>query len=136
MAPESLERFRRAVEAYNRRDIDALLHELDEDIEWYPALEVLLGGDASVYRGHEGVRELIRTTDENLGLIRVEFSEVRELGDERIVATGHLRIRGKQSGVETESPVGSVAELRGGKPVRIRTYLDPQEAREAAGLSE
>jgi hypothetical protein len=32
--------------------------------------------------------------------------------------------------------VGYVAELKSGKPIRIRTYLDPREALEAAGLRE
>jgi ketosteroid isomerase-like protein len=135
MSQKNVERFKRAIEAYNRRDVEALLQELDPEVEWYPALEVLLGGEATVYRGHDGVRELIRGTDETLGEIHVEFSKVRDLGD-RIVATGHLRIRGKESGAETESPVGSVAELKDGKPIRIRTYLDPQDALEAAGLRE
>ena len=88
-----------------------------------------------MYRGHEGVRELIRGTDETLGEIHVEFSTIRDMGD-RIVAIGHLRIRGKESGAETESPVGYMAELKDGKPIRIRTYLDPEEALEAAGLKE
>ena len=135
MSEENLEAFKRGVEAYNRRDIEALLEELDTEVEWYPALEVLLGGAATVYRGHEGVRELIRGTDEALGEIHVEFSTIREMGN-RIVAIGHLRIRGKGSGAETESPVGYVAELKDGKPIRIRTYLDPKEALEAAGLKE
>lgn len=135
MSQENIETFKRGVEAYNRRDVEALLQELDTEVEWYPALEVLLGGEATVYRGHGGVRELIRGTDEALGEIHVEFSKIRDMGD-RIVAIGHLRIRGKESGAETESPVGYVAELKDGKPIRIRTYLNPQEAFEAAGLSE
>jgi hypothetical protein len=32
--------------------------------------------------------------------------------------------------------VGYVAELKSGKRIRIRTYLDPREALEAAGLRE
>jgi hypothetical protein len=31
---------------------------------------------------------------------------------------------------------GTVADMKNGKAVRIWTYLDPQEALEAAGLSE
>jgi ketosteroid isomerase-like protein len=135
MSQENVEAFKRGIEAYNRRDIDALLQELDAAVEWHPALEVSLGGESTVYRGHDGVREMIRTTDEALGVIYVEFSKIRDMGD-RIVATGHLRIRGKGSGAETESPVGSVAELKDGKPIRIRTFLDPKEALEAAGLQE
>ncbi len=135
MSQENLEAFKRAVEAYNRRDVEALLRELEPEVEWHPALEVLLGGETTVYRGHEGVRELLRATDETLGEIHVEFSEIQDLGD-RIVAIGLLRTRGKESGAETESPVGYVAELKDGKTIQIRTYLDPKEALEAAGLSE
>jgi ketosteroid isomerase-like protein len=135
MSQENVETFKRVVEAYNRRDVDALLRELDLVVEWYAALEVLLGGEATVYRGHEGVSELIRSTDEVFDEMHAEFPEIRDIED-RIIATGHLRIRGKRSGAESESPVGVVAELKDGKPFRIRTYLDPQEALEAAGLSE
>jgi ketosteroid isomerase-like protein len=135
MSRENVESFKRAVEAYNRRDVEALLKELDSDVEWHPALEVLLGGEAMTYRGHEGVRQLLRDTDETLEQIHVEFSKIQDLGD-RIVAIGRLRTRGKESGAETESPVGNVGEFKDGKAVEIRTYLDPKEALEAAGLRE
>ena len=135
MSEENVESFKRGVEACNRRGVEALLEGLDPEVEWHPALEVLLGGDATAYRGHEGVRELLRDTDETLGEIQVVFSKIQDLGD-RIVAIGRLRIRGKESGAETESPVALVAELKSGKPIRIRTYLDPNEALQAAGLSE
>ncbi|HEY6672820.1 MAG TPA: nuclear transport factor 2 family protein [Solirubrobacterales bacterium] len=135
MSQENVEAFKRGIEACNRRDIEALLQELHTEVEWYPALEVSLGGEATVYRGHDGVRELIRSTDETLGEIQVEFSKIRDVGD-RIVAVGQLRIRGKESGAETKSPVGGVAELKSGKPIRMRTYLDPKEALEAAGLRD
>jgi ketosteroid isomerase-like protein len=135
MSQENVETFKRVLEAYNRRDLEALLQDLDPKVEWHAALEVLLGGEGTVYRGREGVRELIRGTDEVFDEMHAEFTEIRDLGD-RIVATGRLRTRGKRSGAESESPVGIVAELEGGKAVRIRTYLDPQEALDAAGLSE
>ncbi len=88
-----------------------------------------------MYRGHEGVRELMREIDDVLDEIHVEYSEIRDLGD-RVVAIGRLRTRGKASGAETESPIATVSDLRNGKSIRIRTYLDPKEALEAAGLSE
>jgi len=123
----------RAIDAYNRRDVDALLVELHPEVEWHPALPILLGGEATVYRGHEGVRQFFRETDEVLAEIHVEYSEVRDLGD-RVLATGRIRTRGKASGAETESAVGVVIDIRDGKSIRVRTYLDPIEAREAAGL--
>jgi ketosteroid isomerase-like protein len=56
------------------------------------------------------------------------------VGD-KLVTIGVLRTRGKQSGAATESPLATVVEFKDGKGVRIRTYLDPNEALEAAGLS-
>jgi ketosteroid isomerase-like protein len=135
MSQENVESFQRAVGAYNRRDVEALLEELDPEVQWHPALEVLLGGDATMHRGHEGVRELLRETDEALGVIHVEFAKIHDLGD-RIVAIGRLRTRGKKSGAETDSPVGMVGKFKDGKAIQVRTYLDPREALEAAGLRE
>ena len=135
MSQENVEVFKQGVEAYNRRDADALIEQLDPTIEWHPAIMVGLGGDTSVYRGHEGVRELLRETDETLAEIHVEFSEIRDLGDQ-VLAFGHLRTRGKTSGALTESPVGYIADFANGKVTRTRTYLDPGEALEVAGLSE
>jgi hypothetical protein len=39
-----------AMEAWTRRDVEALLAFLDPEIEWHPALQTLLGGEAAVYR--------------------------------------------------------------------------------------
>jgi ketosteroid isomerase-like protein len=135
MSQENVEAFKRGVEAYNRRDAHALVHDLDPTVEWHPALLVMLGGEATVYHGHEGVRELLRDIDDTLAEIHVEFSEIRDPG-EQVVAIGRIRTRGKASGALTESPLGYVADFRNGKVIRIRTYLDPSEALEAAGLSE
>ncbi len=59
-----METFRRAVEAYARHDDDALVELFDAEVEVQPALVVTLGGEATVYRGHEGVREWLRDTDD------------------------------------------------------------------------
>jgi ketosteroid isomerase-like protein len=129
MSQENVEAFKRAIEAYNRGDAEALLDELDNEIEWRPVLPVVLGGDETVYRGHDGVRQLLRDLDEVLAERQLDFSEIRDVGD-HVVATGSLRIRGKSSGALSESPFGCVAELRNGRAVRIQTYLDPSEALE------
>ena len=65
----------------------------------------------------------------------VEYTDIRDLGD-RVIAIGHIRTRGRGSGVVTESPIAMVSDTRNGKSVRVRSYLDPREALEAAGLSE
>ncbi|MDQ2939693.1 MAG: nuclear transport factor 2 family protein [Actinomycetota bacterium] len=135
MSQEDVEGFKRAVEAGNRRDYEAVLEEFDPEVEWHPALLASLEGRPTVYRGHEGVREWFRDVEEVLGEVQTEFSEIRDLGD-RIVAIGRIRTRGKASGAETEAPIAYVTEYKNGKATRIWTYLDPKEALAAAGLRE
>jgi ketosteroid isomerase-like protein len=135
MSQENAETFKRAVDAFDRQDFEAMLEELDAAVEWYDAVPMMLGGKATVYRGHEGVRDLWRDLDDVFEERRVEFADVREVGD-RVLATGRLYARGKGSGAEAESPYCVVCGFEKGKVIRVRTYLDPKEALEAAGLSE
>ena len=52
---ERLAAMQRGTEAFNRRDVEWLIEELDAEIEWTDALlQVLLGGDEQTYHGHEG----------------------------------------------------------------------------------
>ena len=88
-----------------------------------------------MYRGHEGVREFLSEVWEVLADTQLEFREIRGVGDQ-VVAVGHFRGRGKGSGVEAETPFAYVVDFRGRKAIRVRSYLDPKEALEAAGLSE
>jgi ketosteroid isomerase-like protein len=135
VSQENVQSFRRATEAYNRRDVDALLNELDPEVEWHSALLIPFGGEATVTRGHDGVRELLGEVQEDLAEIHLDYSDIRDLGD-RIVGIGRIRTQGKHSGAETEMAFGTVTDMKNGKGIRIWTYLDPQEALEAAGLSE
>ncbi len=135
MSQEKVEIVRRVADAYNRRDVDAMLDELQPEIEWHPWLQVQLGGGATVYRGHQGVREGIRDGEDAFSEVQADLSEIRDLG-ERVVAIGHLRGRGKESGAMTESELAWIVEFKNGKVIRVREYLEPKEALEAAGLSE
>jgi SnoaL-like domain len=63
MSQENLEASRRFVDAFNRRDVEAMIATLDAGIEWHPASTVALGGAASVYRGHSGVLDGLRDLD-------------------------------------------------------------------------
>jgi ketosteroid isomerase-like protein len=135
MSEENVEALKRGLEATNRRDVEALLEDLDPEVEWHPAFQALLGGEATVFRGHEGIREMLRDGYEVFGETYMEISEIWDLGD-RVVATGSLRARGTESGAETESPIGYLVDFKNGKVTRVRGYLDHKEALKAAGLSE
>ena len=132
MSQENVEVYKRAVDATNRRDLDALLDEFDPDVEWHSAL---VGMGTEVYRGKQGIREMFRDADENFTGMVVEFPEVRDLGD-RVLALGRLRAHGHESRVQTEASFNQLADFKNGKMIRIRSFLDRQDALEAAGLSE
>jgi ketosteroid isomerase-like protein len=132
MSEENVEAYKRAVEAANRRDLDAMLEEFDAKVEWYPAV---VGMGSEVYRGPEGIRELFGDMGETIPDAIFELSEIRDLGD-RLLAFGRLRAHGMESGAPTEVPFTQLVHFTDGKATVLRTYLDPKEALEAAGLSE
>jgi ketosteroid isomerase-like protein len=135
MSEENVAAFKRVVDAANRRDVEAALEELDPEVEWHPVIQMLLGGEATMYRGREGVRDVLREADEAWAETHYEFSEIRDLGD-RIVAIGRFRARGKESAAEVESPLAYIVQFKNGKAIRMWSYFDPNEALEAAGLQE
>jgi ketosteroid isomerase-like protein len=135
MSEENVAAFKRVVDAANRRDVEAALEELDPEVEWHPVIQMLLGGEATMYRGREGVRDVLREADEAWAETHYEFSEIRDLGD-RIVAIGRFRARGKESAAEVESPLAYIVQFKNGKAIRMWSYFDPNEALEAAGLRE
>ncbi len=56
MSQENVEIVQRALEAWQREDLETWISGFDPSVEWYGALERLLEGPESVYRGHEGIR--------------------------------------------------------------------------------
>jgi ketosteroid isomerase-like protein len=135
MSRENVEAVIRFTDAYNRRDVEAMLEDLDPAVEWRPAFPLSLG-EATVYRGHEGALEWFRNLYDALDEVHVEYSEIRDLGGDRVLAVGRMRTRGKGSGAETESPFAGVTQAKDGKAIRISTYLDLEEALASVGLEE
>jgi ketosteroid isomerase-like protein len=135
MSEENVEAFKRGTAAMNRGDIEGMLEVVDPGVVWRDVINAMLGGEATLYRGHDGVRDLFRDLYESFGEIEAGYRDFRDLGG-RVVALGELRVRGKESGAETKSPVAALTEWKAGKTIRVWTYLDHTEALEAAGLSE
>ena len=134
MSQENIDAFQRAIDHLERRDVEAILEEIDLEVEWRPAFTALLGGETTVYRGHERVREVVQQFWDVFSEAHFDVSEIRDLGDQ-LLAIGTMRVRGAASGVETESPWAYVVRFQHGKAISIRVYTDPAEALEAAGVS-
>jgi ketosteroid isomerase-like protein len=95
----------------------------------------LLGGEQTVFRGHDGVRKMIGDLNETFSEIHLDITEIRDLGD-RLVAIGRYRARGTASGAQTETPLALVTEIKNGKTISLSAYFDPEEALEAAAQRE
>jgi ketosteroid isomerase-like protein len=121
---------RRLLEAFNDRDLDAMLAGIHPDAE-LQSLRAQLEGKA--YRGHEGVRQMLADFDEDWTFVRMEATDFREAGDQ-VVMLGRLHARGRASGVDLDVPIGVVWTLRDGKVVGARTFSEQVDALQAAGF--
>lgn len=133
MSQANVEIVRRAIDAFNRRDIDAIYKCVTPDLEWFPAMPVTFSGGA--FRGREGIESYVREVGDAWEEYRVVGEDFRDLGD-RVLALSRVEALGAGSGAQVDSPMGQVYHFRGGKIARIRTYLDHGEALKAAGSGE
>ena len=122
---------RRFVEAFNRRDIQAVIADADPEIEldeWREA------PGARSYRGPEGVHAAIESWFETWEWMEVEIADIVDAGD-RVLVILDQRAKGSGSGAEVEIRSHNVYTFRDGKVVRIQLFIDPEPALEAAGLT-
>src|SRR5262245_4388096 len=113
MSEENVEAFKRGAEAYERRDLEAVLDGLDPEVEWWGLSALVEGGDA--YHGHEGFRQFWADVDTAFDEIVTAFEEVRDVGDV-VLGLGRIRLRSKQ-GVSVDSEYGIVIRYRDGLAV-------------------
>jgi ketosteroid isomerase-like protein len=126
---------RLGVEAYNRRDLDAVAIGFPPDLEYYPYREFVEAGLAEpCYHGPTGYRTYIEGTYEVWGAdVRLEPTELIDLGD-RIVMLADMPMRAQASGIPLGETYACVSTLKDGRVIRQRDFLDHAEALEAVGL--
>ena len=131
MSRQNVETVHRSLEGWNRGDVDAWLEGAHPEIEWLSEIVRRVEGEETVYRGADEMR---RYWDEwhSVWDMTIELSETRDLGD-TVLAFAQLRTRGRASGIDVGQPVAFVFEFEGALARRVRAYLDPQQAIEAAG---
>ena len=95
---QGMDRIHLAVEAFNRRDVYAMLRWNHPEVVYQTAI-ASVGGEGGVYHGHEGVRQWSRDLDEAVDDLHGELDELYDLGDSRYLGAGRFRGRGKGRGV-------------------------------------
>jgi ketosteroid isomerase-like protein len=103
------------------------------DAEWIPAPNT--PGLRPVYRGRAGFVEFMGTWTEDFEW-SIDLERVIDAGDDRVVAMFHQHATGRASGATVELHMALLYELENGRVIRMRNFLDPAQALEAAGLRE
>jgi ketosteroid isomerase-like protein len=131
MSQENVDAFRRGADAISRGDT----LDIPEFVHPDAVFEPLRAGTEGAFLGHEGMRRFIADTEEMFAVFRISYTDIRDLGD-RVLAIGSIRMRGRESGVETDVPSAAIAEYRDGLLWRYKDYGDRRSALRAAGLRE
>ena len=126
----NVELVRQLFDAVGRGDIEAALRFVGEDGEWVNPDNAMEPGTR---RGLDGVRTALTALRDSFDDLRFELDPMVDLGD-RVLVTGTFSGVGRTSGAGFgPQPFGAVLTIADGKVQRYQWYLDPDEARGAAG---
>jgi ketosteroid isomerase-like protein len=134
MSQENVEVVRRVFDAINRGDVDRALEAAADDIEMDWSSSV--GPEQGVYRGKEQIRKLWTSFVEAFDELRWDPEEIIDVDDSRVIAVNHVRMRGRESGVEVDAVGAQLWTISEGKSRSLKLYQSKAEALEAVGLRE
>jgi ketosteroid isomerase-like protein len=134
-ADRNLEAMRRAFDAWNAHDFEALLSQVSPSYEW--DMTRLEGWpEDSVYKGEDGLRRLWQTWLEPWDEFRVEASEMIPK-DDKVFCHIRMLTRGKGSSVAVGLEYGQVTTFdASARILRNQVFSSITEARAAAGLAD
>ncbi len=129
-----VDRYREALEAWNRRDLVWILEQAAPDVEFHTAQ--IFPWIEPLYEGREGLVEFWTTfIEEPWALFRLEVESLDQAGDDRVLALLTFHGTERDSGEEITTPYAHLATFRGDEVARIDAFADWDEARRAAGLA-
>ena len=115
---------RRFVDAFNRRDFDALAADLGPEVELHEWPEA---PGAQSYRGPDGVRRAIENWFESWEWMQVEIEDL-EAREARVLVTLYQRAQGRGSTAEVEIRSWNVYSFENGSVTDIALFTDREEA--------
>jgi ketosteroid isomerase-like protein len=133
MSQENVKIVRRSIDAFDRGDIDEALANCAPEVEWHTTG---LFADERVYRGRAGIRRLWTELQLDIEQLRFSVSDIRAVGDDRVLVAAMGAGRGTQSKAPFDELFWYVATVRDGLVVRVEAHPDGAQALEAVGLSE
>jgi ketosteroid isomerase-like protein len=117
---------------WNLGDREVVEESLAPDLEIHTPLSSTQGGP---YRGIDGFRQWVGDIDEQFEDWYSRPEEWIEADGDRVLVLGELHMRGRESGVELDQPMGWLLSFRDGRLFRYEVFLDHEEARRAAGTT-
>jgi ketosteroid isomerase-like protein len=129
MSEENVEVMRRIIDAIEGKDWPAALADLDPEVEIDDAdIPEATGGDSFL--------AWIARWEEAWDSWHIENIEIRNAGDDEVVALFTMVVEGRGSGMELRRADALVASFRRGKAVKLGYYNDQAQALQAAGLED
>lgn len=132
MTPTNGEIARRSCETLFAKDFDTWIENFDTDVEYVPTKE---WPEPAPRYGREQLKEFMRGIWDDWAEWDADIREVTENGDRVLVET-RIRGVGEKSGIELRGRTFHVFNFREGRIVRMQDFIEPAEARRAAGLSD
>ncbi|CAN5554151.1 hypothetical protein BH20ACT15_BH20ACT15_05080 [soil metagenome] len=87
------------------------------------------------FRGREAIREYVTTFHHSWSEVHFELRDVVVLGEgDRVLTLGALHTRGLGSGIEIDTPIANLIEIKDGRIIRQKDYWDHVDALAAAEL--
>ena len=126
-----VERYRNALDAWDRRDVVWVFDQASAEFEFHTAQ--LFPGVEPVYRGREGmVRFWTSFIEEPWALFRLEVDSVEPVGTDRVLALLTFHGIEREGGEEVVRPYAHLATFRDGLIVRVDAFSGWDDARDAA----
>ena len=132
MSEQNVELHRRIEDAFNRRDIEAIIACMDPSVEYHPLLSAI---GTTAYHGHEGMRSWFGQLDDAWEELRTEAEAYFDLGEQTLLFYV-LHGRGRHSGAEVAIPGAQLCRWRDGLGVYAKQYAHREEALADLGVSE
>src|ERR1700730_8212714 len=122
MSRENVAMVQRRYEAFNRRDIDAVVAEMHPEVELRTTVET--------HHGHAGVAEWITHADAVFNSLSMTVEEIIDFGD-RVMAIVRERATGMGSELAIDQHFAHVWTIRDGRVITFWAFTERTEALEA-----
>jgi ketosteroid isomerase-like protein len=131
MSKQNVEIVKRALDAYNRRDLEALraLNDSDVELDWSASP----GVQAGVYQGINTVLRMYTDGFDAWEEILIEPDCLMDAG-ESVVVPNISRLRGRE-GIEVSARSTMVFTVHDHKVIRVCLYQETEKALKAVGLA-